>query len=830
LTSGDGYKIVGGGFIVSPVGDVDGDGLSDVMITNAVDWVHNKNIGGLAITFSLSGRRFSRSPTRTPSSRPSLQQHAPSAVPSSIPSGSTSNDDDSITHCPSSVPSASPSISPQPTRIQFQQPTDFSSTAAPAVVIITRSPTVKPTRKPSVSPSLRPSAIPSPCPSYLPTILPSFRPTVVPTVAPSTRVPSVKPSRSPTFVPSFNLNPSFSPSFIPTYPPDLPFIDKAINKGGFYNATSVIQHFIIDSSASVALLGSNGRNKYTILHHSNMTITILNFHLSSDVIDLSRYSPSISALQYLSYKTYPLTFLLEGQQNVIFSSYDEFELSEENFIFSTSSSSETTVTTAGVVDFSMFTPNVITTISVFGGLFSGIYIFFQYLKSKIRKEKEKKKKLAALTRKENVKAVKRKKKKEKVIPVVEEEDDDSDEDSDESDYDSDYSDDDDEDDDDEDDDDDDDEDDEEESELDKQSVEAMARAIAKAQRKLERQKRREERSERRKKFAIVRRRKKRRKKMKKPNPLKLQLGVPFSLNLEQIAEESGTSSSDDDDYYEFTTDEEEVKSDTGSFSFGSSFLSSSNHDKDSFNDASKGNSAENYETYDEDDYQQINNDIEAQGLPELSASFSFVESPSPSPLPIESAPIETASHPWLTPSSPAPLPLARLRKRRSGKYGIGMILSSLDLSDDSDLEDSEESLSYEESSIDRDETMKRRTSSSFSDYLRMKEAEFREQQEKVEEGEESEDDGNDEGSSLRSSLLDTGDELEDEAMNKFSARYTHPHHVAVHSLNSLTDPEKQFLSMFQLLLDNPDEDNHGTHDQLDETMSSLDNDIESQLM
>jgi hypothetical protein len=638
LSSSDGYKIIGGGFIVSPAGDVDGDGLSDVMITSAPTWFDNKNIGGLVITYPLPGSRLTRSPTRTPSSRPSHQQLSPSGIPSVSPSGSSGDEDEAAatTALPSSLPSSSSPSLLSPLSLVGHPTYSPDSSVAPSVLVVTLSPTKKPTRKPSVAPSIKPSLSPSVHPSVLPSLIPTLAPTKVPTLTPSTRQPSLKPSRFPSLSPSFNLNPSFSPSFVPTYPPDVPFVDKSINKGGFYNATSVIQHFIIDSSASVALLGSNGRNKYTILHHSNMTITILNFHLSSDVIDLSRYSPSISALQYLSYKTYPLTFLLEDQQNVIFSSYDEFELSEENFIFSTSSS-ETTVTTAGLVDFSMFTPNVIATISVFGGLLLGFCTIFQFLKWRIQKGKERKKKLE----KERI-SNKREKEDEKQSDSSNE---DSDENSDNN---------------------------ESGGEEEERNVghnvvaatESRANEIAKWNSS----------------FLIQAGNGKRK---KKKNLLKAsqQQNVPFLSDLEQIIERSEAPTFEEEEDDDDDDEEEGVDYDVDDYNedeeIGSSWISSSHDNKHG-------------ETYLNND-----NEVDAQ-FPILATFSSFLFSDIGTLSDPDSDSIASLSAP------PAPPNSEKIIRRRKGKGDIHMLLSAIGKTFSvSDLDDeSEESVSFKELSVD----------------------------------------------------------------------------------------------------------------------------------
>jgi type II secretory pathway pseudopilin PulG len=76
-----------------------------------------------------------------------------------------------------------------------------------------------------------------------------------------------------------------------------------------------------------------------------VTITILNFHGNQDIIDLSGFS-SPSSLGEVSYRTSPLVLLLGDGQEVVLSSYDLFDLSETNFIFTGSPGSGTGGTAA----------------------------------------------------------------------------------------------------------------------------------------------------------------------------------------------------------------------------------------------------------------------------------------------------------------------------------------------------------------------------------------------------------------------------------------------------------------------------------------------------
>jgi hypothetical protein len=157
MTTADGFLVTGGGFLVEAAGDVDGDGMEDIMIVSYNDW---KGKGNAYLINPPS--HVTRSPSFQPSSRP---YRSPSSLPSSSPSSSF----------PSSTPSFSQtSFFPTPS-------TASSSTDSPHTIRPSRSPTIPLSRKPSRLPSVYPSQTPSPSPSLSPTFPPTIKPSAVPT-------------------------------------------------------------------------------------------------------------------------------------------------------------------------------------------------------------------------------------------------------------------------------------------------------------------------------------------------------------------------------------------------------------------------------------------------------------------------------------------------------------------------------------------------------------------------------------------------------------------------------------------------------------------------
>lgn len=198
-------------YALDMAGDVNDDGIDDIIIGAYMAAPANKSAAGMSyVIFGAPGapssqpssqpsaqpsRQPSRQPTRQPTSQPSLQ-------PSIRPSGQPSRQ-------PSSQPTIQPSTQPisrptnQPTVQPFAQPSMQPSTF----------PSTQPSTQPSSQPSKQPSAQPTKQPSSQPSMQPSCQPSTQPTRQPS-RQPSARPSSQPSAQPS--VQPSAQPSSKPS--------------------------------------------------------------------------------------------------------------------------------------------------------------------------------------------------------------------------------------------------------------------------------------------------------------------------------------------------------------------------------------------------------------------------------------------------------------------------------------------------------------------------------------------------------------------------------------------------------------------------------------
>jgi sugar lactone lactonase YvrE len=337
----DGFTITGGGFAVGGPGDVNHDGLNDILIVDYRQWQGKGN--SFLLFYPGNDSHITSPPTFRPSSLPS---NHPSSSLTSHPSLTI------IVESPTNRPSSS---SPSLTRVMGTFPPFLSATLPPT----TKAPqTTKPTRIPSVMPSTRFPTTRMPL-TVSPTVTgkPSFRPTRCPSLIPS-RTPTAKPSVSPTFRPS--RSPSLFPSSYPTFPSSVsvPFSTIAIANNGSYSITSSEEEIggttgvsnkeiIISATGNIVLRNEGNENNngnrdihiYRILPRENI-ITILDFRTKQDILDLIPFSDSFTSLKDLPFRSHPLTFFLSEKQRIILANHEEMDLTEENFYFSTSSPTE----------------------------------------------------------------------------------------------------------------------------------------------------------------------------------------------------------------------------------------------------------------------------------------------------------------------------------------------------------------------------------------------------------------------------------------------------------------------------------------------------------
>jgi hypothetical protein len=339
MTSKDGFIVTGAGFLVQSAGDVNADGIPDVMLTSYYDWKGKGN--SYLVTCSVN---VTNSPTLEPSSFPSsLPSTAPSAVPSS------------------SFPSISPSAVFQTTF--FPTSANSSSTLSPQRAL-TRTPTAKVTVKPSRLPSFRPSR--SSGPTFLPTRLPAWEPTPVPTSIrlPPTAQPVTTTTTTTTTTTPLPTNSQFLRSRIPTTLStasvsneieiaavnSTDFTEVICKLPGVYSGQNKTNfRFVVNAnSGTVTVTGAeyNGARNVYILSScpsERVDLVITNFRLSTDVISvahLQNFGYSYDYPNEISYfakdgKNQPLTLLFcpESKLQLILLSHTSFDLKESNFFF-----------------------------------------------------------------------------------------------------------------------------------------------------------------------------------------------------------------------------------------------------------------------------------------------------------------------------------------------------------------------------------------------------------------------------------------------------------------------------------------------------------------
>lgn len=150
-----GYRIIGAagyhaGFTVSNAGDVNRDGVGDVIVSAPQATASGRSTAG--ITYVIFGTALV-APTHKPSAAPTMTPTRPTAVPTETPTRPTAIPTTTPTVHPSAIPTSQPSRQPssQPTRQPVGDPT-----AQPSI-----EPTSQPSRQPSRQPSSQPSFQPS---------------------------------------------------------------------------------------------------------------------------------------------------------------------------------------------------------------------------------------------------------------------------------------------------------------------------------------------------------------------------------------------------------------------------------------------------------------------------------------------------------------------------------------------------------------------------------------------------------------------------------------------------------------------------------------------
>jgi hypothetical protein len=292
MTVNDGFVITGAGFLVTGVGDVNGDGIADVMINSYEGWKGQRNA-----YLIIPPKNMTYSPSLQPSSMPTIATTSPTTLPL--------NDTNSTLN--SNVTHSSPS----------------------------RSSSLRPTRIPSLQPVVAPSPGPTQLLLALGTSRPTFpRPSLAPTLSPTSGFHHLRgfaPSRSPTILSTINAT---------------VYSEIDCSKSGHYEAKHGTNNkFLIRANQGfMNLSGSNegGATNLFVLFCpiKPVIVTIENFRVSTDIISVAHLSeagfsyPSLNEISY-SLKSGPLTFLFCSENNlqVILSSHSSFDLQGSNFIF-----------------------------------------------------------------------------------------------------------------------------------------------------------------------------------------------------------------------------------------------------------------------------------------------------------------------------------------------------------------------------------------------------------------------------------------------------------------------------------------------------------------
>jgi hypothetical protein len=287
----DGIVITGGGFMIAGPGDLNGDGINDILIVNYPNWQGKQN--NYLLSFP---EQVSVPPTFLPSSSPSSQ---PSSHPSSLPTlaattETPTNHPSVVTFPP--VPVLEPGESVQPT----------------IVSIFTTRPTKTP--KHSSIPSARPTRRPT---SFRPTLVPSCGPTRVPTIKPTSQtVNSENPtSQSPSLTPSTDSPVSdrpFTPTLfrIPVF--NESFQTVLCTERGIYRGNDHNQVFQLTANAAFYHITSRPENsskasrKVFYLEPGRNLIVIDGFDVRYDVLDFSSYYPSLQNISDISLSSHPL--------------------------------------------------------------------------------------------------------------------------------------------------------------------------------------------------------------------------------------------------------------------------------------------------------------------------------------------------------------------------------------------------------------------------------------------------------------------------------------------------------------------------------------------
>jgi hypothetical protein len=307
MNEDDGFILTGGGFMVAGPGDVNGDGINDIMISDYQQWQGKGNS-----YIMVYPQNMTTPPTFLPSSAPSS---SPSRAPTALPSMKI--------QFPTSVPTIKETTNQPVNEGTF--PPNLQKTLSPSLAPKTS----KPTRIPSRKPSTQTPTVKTPSPTVSLSRTPTINPTKRPSIAPTTEIPSVSPTEL--HVPS--SFPTSSPSATPTESLSTPFQEVTIDREGVYVVPSGGKlNYIITGEGNIDITSNRDAKKIFTLLPSKNVITITDFSIRHDQINVLHF-PYLHSIDDLVYRSNPLTVFLSSEQRLILSDVEMTELSEVNFIF-----------------------------------------------------------------------------------------------------------------------------------------------------------------------------------------------------------------------------------------------------------------------------------------------------------------------------------------------------------------------------------------------------------------------------------------------------------------------------------------------------------------
>jgi hypothetical protein len=318
MNSSDGFTIIGGGFMVGGIGDVNNDGINDIMISSYYEWQGKGNSYLLVFPKNIS----------------SLPTLLPSPAPSSLPSF--------LADTP--YPTNLPSLTSIPTLQQSNHKSNITSVLSPTLF-----PTYSPTRHPLRLVTPRPNPIPSLFPTLFPSVQRTSLPSRLPSLSPSFQAASMLPTSHPND--TFNANVTKS--------------NKITSSGSYHSApvNGNRQQFIISTEGQVDIFIDTGTSHrgsviYTLLPYCNNAIVLHSFDIRNDIIDLQQMKGiPISTVEDFSYSSDPFTLVFPCNQIIIFSSYSSIQLQDLHILFPISSIPSSSSSTTSSMSASSYVGN-----------------------------------------------------------------------------------------------------------------------------------------------------------------------------------------------------------------------------------------------------------------------------------------------------------------------------------------------------------------------------------------------------------------------------------------------------------------------------------------